>query len=155
MLKWLILFLVFASHAMAADGDDVTYLFATPGRTDYPLTIKLCDTKTSNTDCGPVYVPQFEAYKTTLAVYRLANGASDCTYDNWNVYQLPDTNTATTYGKPALYTIDDDGVGGLTSVSAGQRLDVYGTLGPYLWIDAGTIGTCDNFTVMLQIYKKQ
>ena len=153
MKHWLALFLIVPWIAFAADGDDVTGVLTPIGKSDYPLTIKLCDTKTSATDCGPTYIPQFKAYKTSIMVYRQNNAGSACTFDNWNVYQLPTSNTTAGYGTPALFTIDDDGTGGLTGVSAGQRLDVYGSLGVYIWIDAGTLGTCDDFSVIMQIHR--
>ena len=156
-MRWLVMFivLVFAGVAYAADGRDVTASFRPSGNVLFPSVIALCDAKTSAADCGPILVPQKGGKNWIIRVYRVneTTGPADCTYDDWNVYTITDTNNTTTYEQPPIGVLDGDGTVTLTGVVGGQQIIGTGPLGPYVWVDAGTLGAgCEEFTVHLLMW---
>lgn len=150
--------------AVPTVGTDVTSTFkpddgANYNTQDFPLVIKLCN-KTTATDCGPIYVNIPDAYHAIIRVDRINDGGSACDYQNWNVYEQSSENTGATYQSHALCTLDADGTGGLTGVSAGTECKVFGPVGPFIWVDAGTLDSggnsaCTEFTVQMLVYKRK
>lgn len=153
------LLLLAASPAWAADGSLVAV--SPPAGTSEaqqqgtPVVMKLCDTKTDATvaDCGPVWVPVQNASSVTIKVVNAVNGGAACTFDNWGIYEMP-TSTAlsatNTFG--ALGAIDDDTTTTIVGATAGQELKLLGPVGPYIAVDAGTLGTCTNFSIWAWFY---
>lgn len=135
----------------AVDGDLVSQ--APAGREyGWPIVQKICDAKTTATDCGPIPTAMPNACHVTFRLYRANNAGALCTFDNWNLYVVNDTNTSADYNPNPIYTFDDDGTGGLTGVLTGTDLEWFGPVGPMIWVDAGTLGTCSNFTIVANYY---
>lgn len=157
MRSWVGLFALLPAIAFGADGGLLEQ--APAGReTGWPVVQMICDgaSHTTATDCGPVASAMPDACHVTFRMYRADNGGVLCTFDNWNLYILNDTNSSAPYNPNPIYTFDDDGTGGLAGVSAGTNLEWFGRAGPVFWIDAGTLGTCGSgITIVANLYRCQ
>lgn len=114
-----------------------------------PRCFKLCNTKTTASDCGPIYIGELHADHAIIKVESAVNAGSACTFDDWGVYESRTNATPSatnTFG--ALCAIDDDTSTSVTGATAGSECKIFGPTLPWIFIDAGTLGTCSNFTVI-------
>lgn len=166
-MKWLVSLLAvlaLASPVLAADGDicgatsscriQPPASAALNGIKEPGIVVqKLCDAKTTNSDCGPSYAAVQDAKMVVIKVVTANNGGAACTFDDWGVYEMASSTApgvTTTFG--ALCAIDDDTTTTLVGASAATECKIFGPVGPYIFIDAGTLGTCSDFSVWAWYY---
>lgn len=159
-----LLALALARSALAADGDicgatascriQPPAAGALVGLKDPGIVVqKLCDVKTTNTDCLPAYAAAQDAKMVVIKVVTANNAGAACTFDDWGVYELPsNTSPAVTNTFGALCAIDDDAVTTIVGAVAATECKFYGPVGPYIFVDAGTLGTCSDFSIWAWFY---
>lgn len=141
-----------SSTAFAASGDSCGTLTPPPG-TDSSLVvggpvtcIKLIDAVTVASDSSVIWVPVPSAKHVTIKVVLANNAGAACTFDDWGLYtQWTSTTPAVTNTFGAIHSFDDDGTSAaLPGATSGPTLEVFGQIGPYLFVDGGTLGACAN-----------
>lgn len=154
--SWVLVFCMLSRVAWGVtDGIEVSNGTASGNPNTGMRCFDICDGKTTAADCGPFANPPGMDH-VVIKVERAVNAGSACTFDDWGVYEnRTNTTPSATNTFGALCAIDDDTTTTVVGATAGAECKIFGPLLNWTFIDAGTLGTCSDFTIIACFFPKK